>query len=362
MFKFSPQRIASNVAAWRNYLPSVKPYYAMKCNPHTRVINELSKLNVNFECAALSEINKCLPTNKDIIYGHPHKTIDQIVRAKEIGIKKIVYDSIAQLGDIYKYYPNSLPILRIKSMEDKSKIKFNQKFGASDNEIDEILRFHERNKFKLYGISFHVGSKCYYPEQYNMTIEKIKRIIDNNKLEIKMIDIGGGFPTINYSKTDNKNNFGEIEFKNHAEQIERYISGHECFKKYEFVGEPGRFLVDNALKLEMKVINKREKEEIINNKKEKINTYYVNESVYGSLNGVIFDGREIEYETDRPKYKTILYGQTCDSVDKIDCMLPEFKIGDKIILDNFGAYTWAGASQFNGFPRAKWYNSKEELK
>ena len=82
MFVFSPAKLERNVSLWKKCLPSIKPYYAMKCNPHPSIITKLSQLKVNFECAAVSEISSCLSTTNDIIYGHPHKTIDQIQYAK----------------------------------------------------------------------------------------------------------------------------------------------------------------------------------------------------------------------------------------------------------------------------------------
>ena len=172
MLKCYPSRIIQNVSLWNKYLPSITPYYALKCNPHPKVISELSKLHINFECAAISEIKKCLPTKKDIIYGHPHKTPSQIKKAKDWNIQKIVYDSLSQLKLIHQIYPNSLPILRIQSCEELSEIKFNQKFGGSNEELDEMIYFHKKHNFNLHGISFHVGSKCYYPVQYINTMDK----------------------------------------------------------------------------------------------------------------------------------------------------------------------------------------------
>jgi len=237
---------------------------------------------------------------------------------------------------LHTIYPSCKPILRIQSDETLSKIKFNQKFGAEENEIEQFIQYHKKHNFKLYGISFHVGSKCYYPEQYIKTINKIKILIDKHNLDIKMIDIGGGFPSF-INDVENK-------FKTHVGDIERYISNYKTISKYNFVGEPGRFIVDNTMTLKLKIINKKQK--IINN--ELYNIYYINDGLYGSMNGVIFDGREIEYNHEH-KYRTILYGQTCDSVDKVECLLPEFNIGDIITLDNFGAYSLASASTFNGF-------------
>jgi ornithine decarboxylase len=339
MLKCYPDRIIQNVSLWNKFLPSVTPYYALKCNPHPKIISELSKLNINFECAAISEIKKCLPSKKDIIYGHPHKSPMEIKKAKNWNIHKIVYDSLTQLKLIHKIYPNSLPILRIQSCEELSKIKFNQKFGASDEELDEIIYFHKKNNFNLHGISFHVGSKCYYPVQYINTMDKIHALINKYNIKINLIDIGGGFPSID-------NNFNETKFIEHVQSIEEYV---QKFKKYKFVGEPGRFIVDNALTLDVKVINKKIKN--INNNK--VNIYYINDGVYGSMNGVVFDDRQIE-DTHKNTYDTILYGQTCDSFDKIKCKLREYDIGETISFDNFGAYTWSAASSFNGFQRAKW--------
>jgi len=334
MFLFFPKKLVHNVTVWKKYLPSVNLYYAMKCNPHPKIIKELSKLDINFECAAISEIKQSLIYNKDVIYGHPHKSVDEIIKAKNYGITKIVYDSISQLKLMYNIYPESNPILRIQSCEEKSEIKFNQKFGATDDELEELFNFHMYNKYNLYGLSFHVGSKCYYPEQYVNTLDKIKILIDKYQLKINMIDIGGGFPS----------NLNELQFKNYANFIENYIKKHKSLHKYTFVGEPGRYVVDNTMSLKVKVINKK----IRGN----TNIYYINDGIYGSLNGVITDGRTIEVDGSK-KYKSILYGNTCDSLDKIECDLPEYDINDTVTINNIGAYSWASASSFNGFKPAK---------
>jgi ornithine decarboxylase len=334
MFVFCPKKLVQNVTVWKKYLPSVNLYYAMKCNPHPKIINTLSKLDIDFECAAVSEIKQCLPFNKDIIFGHPHKTKSQIMYAKDFGISKMVYDTLYQLNLMHSIYPKSQPILRIQSCEELSKIKFNKKFGAEDNDLDELMDFHSKNKYNLHGISFHVGSKCYYPEQYCSTIDKIQTLINKYNLKINIIDIGGGFPT-----------FNEEEFKNHANVIQTYINKHPSLQKYKFVGEPGRYVVDSAMDLKVKVINKKVRDGV--------NVYYINDGIYGSFNGILSDGREVSVISNNTKIKSILYGQTCDSFDKIECELPEYNIGDIIEFKNFGAYSWASATNFNGFQPAK---------
>jgi ornithine decarboxylase len=340
MFVYCPKKLVQNVTVWKKYLPSVNLYYAMKCNPHPKIINELSKLDIGFECSAISEIKQCLPFNKDIIYGHPHKTKISIDDVKQYGIQKLVYDSIDQLKLMYSIYPKSQPILRIQSCEEKSEIKFNQKFGAHNEDLDELIYFHNKNNYNLHGISFHVGSKCYYPEQYCHSIDKIQTLINKYNLKINIIDIGGGFPLLN-----------EEEFKNHANVIQTYINKHPSLQKYKFIGEPGRYVVDSVMNLKVKVINKK----VVNG----VNIYYINDGIYGSLNGVVFDGRIItDSKNSINKEKSILYGQTCDSFDKIECYLGEYNINDTIEFENLGAYSWASATSFNGFLPAKIFIKK----
>jgi diaminopimelate decarboxylase len=58
-----------------------------------------------------------------------------------------------------------------------------------------------------------------------------------------------------------------------------------------------------------------------------------------------FSGNEDEL------YQSTIFGPTCDSLDKIteDAMLPEMAVGDWCFVENFGAYTRASSTSFNGF-------------
>jgi ornithine decarboxylase len=60
-------------------------------------------------------------------------------------------------------------------------------------------------------------------------------------------------------------------------------------------------------------------------------------------------------ERNEKKYKSIIFGPTCDSLDKItdNIMLPDLLAGEYIYATNMGAYTTAmvhqGSEMFNGF-------------
>lgn len=50
--------------------------------------------------------------------------------------------------------------------------------------------------------------------------------------------------------------------------------------------------------------------------------------------------------------RSSIWGPTCDGLDVVveDTVLPVLNIGDWILFENMGAYTFAAASSFNGFP------------
>jgi ornithine decarboxylase len=86
--------------------------------------------------------------------------------------------------------------------------------------------------------------------------------------------------------------------------------------------------------------------------------YYLDDGLYGSYSGQLFDHAKYPVaplKQDGERFASVLAGPTCDSIDVIDdnIMLPELEIGDLIVGRMMGAYTWASATDFNFFRRAK---------
>jgi diaminopimelate decarboxylase len=83
--------------------------------------------------------------------------------------------------------------------------------------------------------------------------------------------------------------------------------------------------------------------------------YYLNDGVYGSFNCIYFDHETPTIlpfnEREEKLYKSTIFGPTCDSIDMIseNILLPELAIGEWVYVENFGAYTTASSSFFNGF-------------
>ncbi|VDL64493.1 unnamed protein product [Nippostrongylus brasiliensis] len=89
---------------WRRALPSVKPYYAVKCNPDLNILRTLSAHGACFDCASLEEMKLVLShgfaTSADIVLAHPVKSEQCIRFALEHGITAMTLDSVEELRKI----------------------------------------------------------------------------------------------------------------------------------------------------------------------------------------------------------------------------------------------------------------------
>lgn len=124
-------------------------------------------------------------------------------------------------------------------------------------------------------------------------------------------------------------------------------------EKITFIAEPGRYFAQRSHTLILNVIGK--KVSVDEKDGEKLIIYYLNDGIYGSFNCIYFDHTTPTIlpfnERDGQLHRSKLFGPTCDSIDLIseNIMLPELAIGEWIYVENFGAYTVAASSGFNGF-------------
>lgn len=348
---------------WTTHLPYIKPYYAVKCNPDLVILNLLYNLGCNFDCASKNEISKIMNLGASpdrIIFANPCKMISQIKYARAHDIDLVVFDDENELYKIKMFHSNARLVLRIKTDDSSSLCKFNCKFGADLEDVPNLLKQALGLGLNVVGISFHVGSGCKNKNQYQTAIQdchKVYEIAKNLGINLELIDIGGGFP--GYSSTHDQITFEEI-----AEVLNQSIKEHfydQESEKYlvEFIAEPGRYMVASSHILVLSIINKKTRLNKETNEKEVI--YYVNDSIYSTLNNIIHDHFVVTNENLFPfnernekKYKSTIFGPTCDSLDKIanNIMLPDLLCGEYLYIENLGAYTTAVNYEdelFNGF-------------
>ena len=85
--------------------------------------------------------------------------------------------------------------------------------------------------------------------------------------------------------------------------------------------------------------------------------YYIDDSVYHTFSGIIFDHCPYHIQAFRkgPAEISAVFGQTCDGLDTISQSesLPDLQLDDLVYSVDIGAYSNASATWFNGFPPAK---------
>ena len=345
--------IVSAFNKWNKFLPDIKPYYAIKSNPNLAIIEALASLGVYFDCASEAEIKTIIEVTNDpkrIIFANPCKMSSQIRYARANDVDLMTFDCEEELYKIKLYHPYAKLILRLAVDESGSLCKFNKKFGCFIDQVDELLKISSTLKLDVIGFSFHVGSGCSSPECFYTAIQTCKQAVDiafNLNINITTIDIGGGFP----GNDDTK-------FEQIASQIN--MAMNDFFKErlsdktIQFIAEPGRYFVEKSHTLVLNIIGKKRQKD---NNGDKTIIYYLNDGVYNSFNCILYDYRVpiiLPFnERDGILHKSRLFGPTCDSIDLItdNIMLPELAIGEWVYVENFGAYTVAASSEFNGIKK-----------
>jgi ornithine decarboxylase len=339
---------------WKKELPFIRPFYAIKSNPDPMIIKILTSLGCKADCASKTEIVAALDylQPQDIIYANPCKEITHIQFARSHDVDLLTFDSETELHKIKIHHPKAKLILRIKVDDSSSRCKFSIKFGCEIENIQSMMNLIKVLELNLVGVSFHVGSNCTSVGYFKKAIADCRKVFDlgyqiiGKKLSI--LDIGGGFPGFD-------NECG-ITFQDICQEIRD--SYQESFgdirEEVNVIAEPGRFFSTKSHTLVFNIIGIKKK---INTETKQINYQYtINEGIYGSFSAVMFDYakpiiKPFNERNEEELYKSTVFGPTCDSLDKIteDAMLPEMAVGDWCFVENFGAYTRASSTSFNGF-------------
>lgn len=346
------KEVIKKINLWREHLPRVEPFYAVKCNPDDIIMRLMSSMGLGFDCASKNEIARVIASGaspEKIIFANPCKMTEQIKFARSNDIDMMTFDSSHELYKIKLYHPSAKLVIRIQTDDSKSRCKFNCKFGVSIDQVKGLLQQAKFMELDIVGVSFHVGSGCTDENVYYSALKDCKKVYDmatEMDFDITVIDIGGGFPG------DNDETFTKM-----AAVINKGIT--EIFDEIDisFISEPGRYFVTSAYTVVTSVINKKVVKDSPTDDKHIV--YYLSESVYGSFNNTVFDHATISLlpfnERNEKQYDCTVYGPTCDSMDKIasGCKLPDLSIGEVIYIENMGAYTIAASSNFNGFTQTE---------
>src|SRR6202050_4368680 len=279
--------LRENHAQFRKYLPRVQVYYAVKANSDPAIVQTFYEAGASFDVASVAEfLNvhekiKHLPAKQRqdfiwdrIIYANPIKaieTLEQLDPYKPL----VTYDNHDEVIKIARYAPHPGLALRLRVPNTGSMVELSSKFGCLPGEAVDLIAFAHNNKLVVEGLSFHVGSQCTNPKNYSEALHLAASIFSEAKargFDLKLLDIGGGFPA-HYDDTVPP--FWRLAKMINAE-LDRLFAG-----PIEILAEPGRFLVASAATAVSRIIGKAVRGGKL--------CYYLNDGVYQTFSGQIFD-------------------------------------------------------------------------
>jgi ornithine decarboxylase len=342
--------------ALRAALPGVDLHYALKPLPHAAVVACLRDEGAFFDLATTGEVE--LVKSQGIaadrcIHTHPIKRDSDIRDALRYGVTTFVADNPDEIRKFARHRKRAELLLRVSFRSPNAVVDLSRKFGCEPSAVLGLIELARSLGIRVRGLSFHVGSQATAPTKYVEAIRACTNLIGEALLaglpSLDILDIGGGFP---------------VSYQNEVTPIDEFCAPiREALAKVpahvRVIAEPGRFIAAPAAMAVSSVMGKA--------KRDGRWWYYLDDGVYGSYSGQMFDHAKYPVAPIRAEdpvaplrqegelYASVLAGPTCDSIDVIDdnIMLPELEVGDLIVGTMMGAYTWASATDFNFFKRAK---------
>jgi len=321
--------------------------YAVKCNPHPRVLRTLWAGGIrHFDTASLSEIAMVREIFREagIYFMHPVKGRAVIKTAWRVyGVDHFIVDHPHELAKVLEETDGGDGIaifVRVKTPQvDGTFYHLSDKFGAEPEAATALLREAHEQGCQT-GLAFHLGSQCGDPAAYTAALEMVGGVVEQAKVQLNFLDVGGGFPGY-YADTQ------APPLEDFIEAIESGVRRLKLRRDCVLMCEPGRALVADGCNLVVQVQLRKD------------NRLYINDGIYGSLSETVDAGVQyrvrlirLSGEPSTQLVPFIINGPTCDSLDVLPkpFELPaDTREGDWIEFEQTGAYSNALASHFNGF-------------
>ena len=345
----SLEQIEKNYNLLRTHMPRVKVFYAIKANPHRRILELMRDLGSNFDVAS----DGLGVDGSRMIYANPMKTVNGLRACRNAGVGKMTFDSAGEIDKMARECPGATALLRIRIDNSSAHVDLNKKFGAGREQALELLQKAKAAGLDAAGIAFHVGSQTTSADPYLNALDIAREIFEEaaaNGMQLRIMDIGGGFPI-----PEPKVRFNLTEM---LKQINARLD--EDFPGVEIWCEPGRFICGTAVNLITSVIGVTERGGQP--------WYFLDDGLYGTFSGVLFDQWDFKLISfkEGEQVAATFAGPSCDSLDIMfrGKMTVRQEEGDLILVPICGAYTSASATTFNGFSKANfvvWEDVKGEI-
>ena len=317
--------------------------YAVKANAGEEVLTNLVAAGIRaFDVASPREMYAVRAICPDAVlhYNNPVRSPEEVAVAKALGVTSYSVDCPRELDKLSDVPEGSELSVRLALPVAGAAYDFGEKFGVGPEQAVELLQTVAARGFKT-SMTFHPGTQCADPAAWGSYIKVVADVARTAGVTLARLNVGGGFAAHRVGAAPDL----EAIFDHIRTQVDKHFG----VDAPELVCEPGRAMVADAFTLVARVKALRGDGSV-----------FLNDGIYGGL----FEMRDIAC-TDRIKVlspegawrddalrERVVFGPTCDSIDRLPDPLPlpeGTDEGDYVLFSGMGAYSRALTTQFNGY-------------
>ena len=251
-YLYSENQIKENYIKFSNTFRKTNPLicFAVKSNSNLSILRSLGKLGAGMDVVSGGELLKALKAGikaNKIVFSGVGKTEEELKIAinKKILLINCESESEAKIiNKIAKKLNKKVsigfrlnPNIDAKTHKKISTGKADNKFGISIKNFSVFFKEIEKlENINLEALSVHIGSQILTDVPYKKVLSILSKLIKHLDLNLKFVDLGGGFG-INYSKKDKL-----INLKKYSNLVHNFSKKLNC----KIIFEPGRSIVGNS--------------------------------------------------------------------------------------------------------------------
>ena len=358
LYVYSKEKIESNFNLYKKSFKSIDSIicYAVKANSNHGILKILANLGAGADVVSGGELYRVLQagiSSQKIVYSGVGKTSSEIEFALKSNILMFNVESFEEVQQINKTAQKLKTKARISfrvnpnvdphTHKHITTGKFGSKFGIMYEDAFELyMKANKMKSIEIVGIDSHIGSQLLDITPYKLAAEKISKLIDKleeNKINIKYIDIGGGLG-IKYTDADKPQNPLNLR--------KAVMSIYSKYKNKTIIVEPGRSIAGDAGILLGQVIYRK----TTGSKNFIITNVAMNDLIRPALYDSYHNILPVK-KTSKNRQIADIVGPICETGDYIakDRSFPIIEKEEYIAIESAGAYGRAMASQYNSRPR-----------
>jgi diaminopimelate decarboxylase/aspartate kinase len=344
-FVYDLEAVRSAARALRGLTSLGRVHYAMKANPHPRVLEAVRAEGVDFECVSRGEVERTLKLFPDIdplriLFTPNFAPRDEYAWAFAQGIR-ITVDNTYVLASWPDVFRGREIFVRIDTGVGRGHHHHvrtagaHAKFGVPIGDLKEFVRHARASDVRIVGLQAHVGSGVFDVTSWEQTARLLADIAQHFE-DVRVIDVGGGLGV------PERSDQASVDLAKLDTLLTAVRAEHP---KLEFWIEPGRYLVATAGVLLARVTQLKSKGDIRYVGVATGMNSLIRPALYGAYHEITNLTRADEPATELVN----VVGPICESADVLghDRLLPPTREGDVLLIANAGAYAHAMSSHYN---------------